>query len=679
MKKRPSFSVVEPSSRVLTAALLSLTSIVAVPDSITAAELVAHWDFEDAADLGKDSSGKDNHGDAVEVEQVEGISGMAGFFDESLASTVIKYDGLAGFTGKPGVTLAAWVKLDEFRTGYDGIISQDGGGCCDNRILLTADGTPYINLSEHSDRNLAASPVFELGEWTHIAMTGLDGSGGAVARIFVNGVEVEESPQQFPLMDDGSAWNTYLGAGEAGTSHLLTGALDDVRVYEGALTIAEVRDLVSELKDIDADDDGLPDVWEERNDLNPGDPADAALDLDGDTLTTLQEFERGTNPTSDDTDGDGLKDNVETNTGIWVSAEDTGTDPFLADTDGDSLLDGAETNTGTFASASDAGTDPHKRDTDGDGASDGSEVVFGTDPTNPASNPDLKATLVAHYEFEDPNNLGLDSSGNGNDAVVAEVEQVEGMFGQAGFFDEALGSSFVQEGGLKGFVGKPGVSLAAWVKLDENTTGYDGIISQDPGGCCQNRILLTADHNLFINLSEHDDRNLTDGPYFEIDQWVHVVMVGIDTEDGSEAHIYVNGEEIEGSPQLFSAEMDPGNEWSTYIGAGESGTAHLLTGAVDDVRIYQGALTEEEIQGLLTGSTGAPFQVTKIVKSAEEVTLSWNSTPSGLYLIDYTSDLSNPEWIELEDGIASEGDETEFTDDDPEHLSLPQGYYRVRR
>ncbi|MDQ3622018.1 MAG: sulfatase-like hydrolase/transferase [Verrucomicrobiota bacterium] len=43
-----------------------------------------------------------------------------------------------------------------------------------------------------------------------------------------------------------------------------------------------------------------------------------------------------------DTDGDGLSDAVETNTGVFVSAEDTGTDPSNADTDGDGFRDGVE-------------------------------------------------------------------------------------------------------------------------------------------------------------------------------------------------------------------------------------------------------------------------------------------------------------------------------------------------
>ena len=81
----------------------------------------------------------------------------------------------------------------------------------------------------------------------HIAMTGLDDEDGgfAEARVYVNGEEVDDSPQEFPEMDDGSAWNTYLGAGEAGNVHLLTGALDDVRIYEGALNEDEILQLLT--------------------------------------------------------------------------------------------------------------------------------------------------------------------------------------------------------------------------------------------------------------------------------------------------------------------------------------------------------------------------------------------------------------------------------------------------
>ncbi len=48
-----------------------------------------------------------------------------------------------------------------------------------------------------------------------------------------------------------------------------------------------------------------------------------------------------------DLDNDGLRDEVETNTGTYVSPANTGTNPAIADTDGDSLPDGMEVNLGT--------------------------------------------------------------------------------------------------------------------------------------------------------------------------------------------------------------------------------------------------------------------------------------------------------------------------------------------
>ncbi|GAG68908.1 unnamed protein product, partial [marine sediment metagenome] len=43
-----------------------------------------------------------------------------------------------------------------------------------------------------------------------------------------------------------------------------------------------------------------------------------------------------------DTDGDGLDDSDETNTGTYVSPSDTGTDPNDADTDNDTIPDGLD-------------------------------------------------------------------------------------------------------------------------------------------------------------------------------------------------------------------------------------------------------------------------------------------------------------------------------------------------
>ncbi|NCW26402.1 MAG: LamG domain-containing protein, partial [Betaproteobacteria bacterium] len=138
----------------------------------------------------------------------------------------------------------------------------------------------------------------------------------------------------------------------------------------------------------DNDEDGLADAFETNTgtyvsaDNTGTDPTKADTDGDGlndgvetKTGTFVSLTNTGTDPTKTDTDGDGLNDNVETGTGVFVSVTNTGTDPTKADTDGDGLNDKVETKTGTYVSGTDTGTDPTKGDTDADGVNDGTELA----------------------------------------------------------------------------------------------------------------------------------------------------------------------------------------------------------------------------------------------------------------------------------------------------------------
>ena len=75
----------------------------------------------------------------------------------------------------------------------------------------------------------------------------------------------------------------------------------------------------------DTDGDGMPDGWEVLYGLNPLSPSDADDDIDGDgwdfnrnfiitkdeNFTNLQEYLNGTDPRNNDTDGDGMPDGWE--------------------------------------------------------------------------------------------------------------------------------------------------------------------------------------------------------------------------------------------------------------------------------------------------------------------------------------------------------------------------------
>ncbi len=154
-------------------------------------------------------------------------------------------------------------------------------------------------------------------------------------------------------------------------THLTAASLTiNITNYDGwSLGIGAVQ-LID--RTLDADRSGIPDWYEMKHRLEPGSAAMAGTDPDGDGLTNVQEFSRGTDPHRSDTDGDGLTDAEE----IAL-----GTNPLNADSDGDGLSDSAER-------AAAIPSNPLLADTDNDGVNDRAERLAGTDPTdNPALRP----------------------------------------------------------------------------------------------------------------------------------------------------------------------------------------------------------------------------------------------------------------------------------------------------
>ncbi|MGD9873205.1 MAG: LamG-like jellyroll fold domain-containing protein [Kiritimatiellia bacterium] len=127
----------------------------------------------------------------------------------------------------------------------------------------------------------------------------------------------------------------------------------------------------------DTDGDGLPDAWELINHLNAYDngfggqsaagkldgPFGAYGDLDGDGLKNIYEYWAGTNPRSDDSDGDGIPDTQE-------------------DVDGDNVSNLTEQKLGSR---------PDHVDTDDDGQTDSQEQQGGTNPADPGDPPVSRA------------------------------------------------------------------------------------------------------------------------------------------------------------------------------------------------------------------------------------------------------------------------------------------------
>jgi len=122
-------------------------------------------------------------------------------------------------------------------------------------------------------------------------------------------------------------------------------------------------------RDADADGDDIPDWYELHHGTDAG-TANATADTDGDGLSLLGEFAQLTDPFNPDSDADGLSDSVETNTGLYVSLQDTGTDPNFVDSDEDGETD-------YFELYAFNPSDPNLVDSDGDLVSDEDEREHG--------------------------------------------------------------------------------------------------------------------------------------------------------------------------------------------------------------------------------------------------------------------------------------------------------------
>lgn len=136
---------------------------------------------------------------------------------------------------------------------------------------------------------------------------------------------------------------------------------------------------------LDTDGDGLPDYLEKESGTDCNNP-----DTDGDGLTDGYElFYLGTNPVLADSDKNGIPDGQEDSDGDGLSnmeEYELGTDLLAADSDQDDLNDYEEIYV--------YGTDPKLDDTDGDGIPDGEEVLLGLNPKGLYTNGVLDTQVV---------------------------------------------------------------------------------------------------------------------------------------------------------------------------------------------------------------------------------------------------------------------------------------------
>ncbi len=237
------------------------------------------------------------------------------------------------------------------------------------------------------------------------------------------------------------------------------------------------------------------------------------------------------------------------------------------------------------------------------------------------------AGLLAHWSLDDDSGtIATDQSGNEHHATVGgNPIWSSGIIGGAIDFDGS--GDHLNAGTGPAIVGRGGFTVAAWVRTTART---DQVIVQQRSPAAYN-----GQYQLHLTSSGKARFWTFGGAYGPIvqssaaindGQWHHVV--GVRQDDGT-TMIYVDGT-IDGSKAGAPRPLIPIN---VYLGADMRGRSGFLTGSLDDVRIYDRALDDDEISDLINAQSpsaaSASLALANLVSGpTSDLSRSWSSAAS---------------------------------------------------
>jgi uncharacterized repeat protein (TIGR03803 family) len=511
--------------------------ITIVPPVPGLAGLVAAFGFnEGGGSLAADASGKGHTGSITEAQYVaNGRFGRALLFD-GINDWVTVADA-ADLDFATGLTMEAWVNPGEL-SGWNTIALKERrkGGLA--YALYANDDAPqpagYIRNSTGGDWPVPGTMPVPLNTWTHLAIT----YDGATFRLYVNGVEANRrSVTGRILATDGPL---RIG-GNAEYGEFLQGMIDEIRIYGRALTPSEIqRDM------------NMPIVFETA-------PPTVSITspMDGAGLSGMP----AVNVTA--------TDNVAIAT-VHLEVDDIDVGPVLT--------------AAPFVFRLNVANGPHvvkavAMDTAGN--------VTVSSPVNVT----IANVPVADYPFNEADGAVLDVSGHGNNGTMsAGVSRVT---------DDLERRTVLSFNGINGMVTvldnssldlKTGVTLSAWVK--PTTLGnWRTVILKESVGL---EYALYANQDVarpagFVHIGALEP-SVEGNTQLSLGAWTHLAM----TYDSATAtmRLFVNGTQVKSRSQTGLVSTSDG---ALRIG-GNSIWGEFFNGRMDDVRIYDVAVSQAQIQ-----------------------------------------------------------------------------------
>jgi regulation of enolase protein 1 (concanavalin A-like superfamily) len=643
--------------------LVSLCLVLGVT-SVAPAKLVAHWKLDD----GSGTTAIDSSGNGFNGTLIGGPTWVTGTDGGAL-----QFDGLNDYVdfgnpatwpaGKSPRTLCGWGKANSVSAGYRWMAAY-GSPVTSQAMFIGMNGSTLV-VGGYGGDDVTVANTWRAGEWQHLAVT----YDGTTAKAYLNGLEIGSMTKN---------WNLVLSRAHIGRqvndyAEFWNGAVDDVRLYDHALKAAEVKALIPpKLKARNPSPaDGASDVgtiavftWISGEtavsedvyfgttpDLTEADrvvyrqPAFYKFYMPKDPLVPGQKYYWRVDAVEADGtvhEGDVWSFFVTPET-AWAPNPGNGAayiDPETAlewspglNAFGHDLYFGTdradvEAGTGDTAKATNQSTTSYEPGPlargvtyywridevlSGGGRLTGEVWSFTTRPIIAKADPNL----VGWWKLDDENSgTAVDYSGwDTYGEIRGGATWVEGCYGDALQFDGD--NDYVDFGNPTHLPsGTSPRSMCAWAKTDSIAFGWRWIAAYGSPGTGNAMFIGTNGTDLYGGGYGDDVFRVS---FWEPDVWHHICL----TYDGTTARLYADGVEVTWAPKDWNLALG-----RAHIGRQVNDYVEFWDGTVDDVRIYNKALTLEEVAQAMRGDPLLAWNPQPKVKANVDIrdasTLSWS-------------------------------------------------------
>jgi PKD repeat protein len=507
---------------------------------------VAAYGFEEGSGAGTaDGSGRGNAGTISGATwSTAGKNGKALDFDGVNDWVTVADSASLDLVG--GMTVEAWVRPDVPGKAWQTLAIKEALGGLSYALYASGDTARLNGWWGQSSLYVPADRTLAAGAWTHVAVT----AGAGTMRLYLNGVQVVTRSIAGSLTP--SAGPLRIGGNSVWSGEFFDGRIDDLRVYDRALTAVEVQ------ADRDTPVGGSPP------------PQDT-------TAPTVSVTAPGSGTT------------VSGAVSVQASASDNvGVQSVQFRLDGQTL--GAADSSAPYAVSWDTRTalnGPHNLTavaTDAAGNSATSSAVAVT-----VANGSAPAGLVAAYGFEEgAGSSTADASGKGNvGAISGATWTAAGKNGKALAFDGVNDLVTVPDSASLDLT--TGMTLEAWVKPDVASKQWQTALIKEAPGFFSYSLYATAGaatpNGWWGSTSVYGPA----GSPLAQGAWTHVAV----TSDGAVMRLYLNGAQAASAP--VGSQLSP-SAGALRIGGNTVWQDEYFDGTIDDVRIFDRARSATEIQ-----------------------------------------------------------------------------------